>query len=61
MLSNQNYTRLPSVCPYIIQHVQDAAVPGSVHSLIGGDKHSQGSWTPQRRGQSAVLENIKSD
>lgn len=34
----------------IAQHVQEAAISGSVHSLVGGDEHSQGSWTPKRRG-----------
>lgn len=41
---------------YMGQHVEDAAVSRSVHSLVGGDKHSQGSWTLQGRGWATVLQ-----
>lgn len=43
---SKDLLRLPSLCPYIVQHVQDTSISSSIHSLIGGDEHSQGSWTP---------------
>lgn len=43
--AKQNKPNLEIISPYIIQHVEDAAVSGSVHSLVGGDEHSQGSRT----------------
>lgn len=40
---------------YVFQHVKDAAVSGSVHSLVSRDEHSQGPGAPQRRRSTAVL------
>lgn len=44
---------------YVMQHVQDAAISGFVHSLVGGDEHSQGAWTSQWRGWPTVLQTHK--
>lgn len=43
----------------VIQHVQDAAISGSVHSLVGGDEHSEGSWPPQRWRRPTVIDQRK--
>lgn len=52
---NEKYWSDPT---YIIQHVQDAPVSGFVHSLVGGDEHSQRSWTAQREGRPTVLQTV---
>lgn len=45
--------------PYVIEHVQDAAVSGPVHSLISGDEHCEGPGSTQRRRQPTVLQEHK--
>lgn len=38
-----------------VQHVQDAAVSGFVHSLVGGDEHSQVTRAPKGGRRPAVI------
>lgn len=40
---------------YVIQHVKNAAIPGSVHGVVSRDEHSQWPRAPQRRRVPTVL------